>query len=97
MKDSVDKPKIQPNDGGADAIREERAFIHDLSSPLAIASGLLEILAEELINFNSLEEQQKVRLQKAIGSLEKMKELLRARRSHLIEKQEAEASAKKAG
>lgn len=62
---------------------EERKFLHDLSNPLAIASGLVDILLSDNEKNPSLTDEQKRRLEKAFHALERIKELLRARRGDL--------------
>lgn len=61
----------------------ERAFLHDLSSPLAVADGSVSTLLEELKELNVLNEKQFKKLERAAVALEKMHQLVHQRREEL--------------
>lgn len=69
-------------------IREERSFIHDLSSPLMVAMGMIDFVDMKI----DKESDPKIieRLAKAKKALDKMNELLKNRRRSLIERMEQE-------
>lgn len=71
--------------------RAERDFLHDLSNPLAIAGGLLELLNEDLLKQCQLTEQQKQRLAKLSNSLDRIQDLIKARRMKIIEQEDGES------
>lgn len=60
---------------------DERHFLHDLSSPLAIASGVIDILLED--SPEPLTESQKKKLTRAFQALERMKIMLEKRREQI--------------
>ena len=69
-----------------DKIAEERAFIHDLSSPLMVALGMVDFTA------NKLPEEQTAlleKLQKAQKALNRIATLLKDRRSLLLKELES--------
>ena len=68
-----------------DKVAEERAFIHDLSSPLMVALGMVDLALSKLPED---EDAVKTKLQKAKKSLDKMSELLKDRRTQLLERLE---------
>ena len=61
-------------------IKTERKFIHDLASPLMIAMGMVDS-----VNGKIEDENLKQRLGKASNALPKMNDILKNRRSGLIE------------
>lgn len=72
-----------------DRVKEERAFLHDISSPLMITMGMIDYVNSHLQK-NELTsddiEKYLTKLGKAKNALEKMAQLLKDRRSILIEK-----------
>lgn len=67
-----------------DDIKKERAFIHDLSSPLMIAMGMIESLQTGLDEDNIKD--QKMKAEKALKALNRIADLVKERRSLLVEK-----------
>lgn len=67
-----------------DLALEERRFLHDLANPLAIAAGIVDIILHDEFEPQTLDPDQKNRLEKAFNAMEKMKTLMRIRRSELI-------------
>lgn len=68
-----------------DKIAEERAFIHDLSSPLMVAMGMVEFAEKKL---PPDQEAIVIKLQKAQKALTRIASLLKDRRSVLIKELE---------
>ena len=69
-----------------DRVAEERAFIHDISSPLMVAMGMVDF-AETKVPEG--EESLRIKLQKAQKALARMSALLKDRRELLIKELEA--------
>lgn len=65
-------------------IKKERAFIHDISSPLMIAMGMIESLNNGLDEDSA--EDQKMKAEKALKALNRIADLVKERRSLLVEK-----------
>jgi hypothetical protein len=63
---------------------DERKFLHDLSNPLAIAIGMLESVIDDGKIKGTLNEVQTIKLDKVKVAIDKMTELLRARRTEII-------------
>ncbi|MCB0412922.1 MAG: hypothetical protein KDD50_01230 [Bdellovibrionales bacterium] len=70
-----------------DLMKEERAFIHDVSSPLMIAIGMVDF-AVNLCQKEEQEDPEKViqKLEKAQKALKRIGELLKERRKTLIDR-----------
>lgn len=69
--------------------KEEREYLHDLANPLAIATGMLEALQEDLSRSDvKLSEGQARKLSKIQTALERIAGLVRDRRSRMIAIQE---------
>jgi|SaaInlStandDraft_5_1057022.scaffolds.fasta_scaffold05175_5 hypothetical protein len=66
-----------------DHIKEERKFIHDVSSPLMVAIGMLDVSVGVLTNKQDIDGAL-VKLEKSKKALEKMTAILKERRSSLI-------------
>ena len=64
-----------------DQVKQERAFLHDMASPLMVAIWMVEAV-EMTVDPNDVES--KAKLAKAMKSLLKMTDLLKARRKVLI-------------
>jgi signal transduction histidine kinase len=62
---------------------EERAFLHDLSNPLAIAVGMLDMAAEQLKTTPGADPKALERLEKARNALRRMTDSITARRKTL--------------
>ena len=67
-----------------DEIKQERAFIHDISSPLMIAMGMVESL-HDCLDEDSKEDQE-LKSSKALKALLRVADLVKERRNELIEK-----------
>ena len=80
--------KIENEENVEIQIREERSFIHDLSSPLMIAMGMVDFVKMKI----DTDTDPKIieRLGKAQKALNRMNELLKERRRALIERMENE-------
>lgn len=65
-------------------IKKERAFIHDIASPLMIAMGMVESLQHGLGKDST--DDQKMKATKTIKALNRISDLVKERRSLLIEK-----------
>ncbi len=65
----------------AEHLKKERDFLHDISTPIMIASGHLEYLVNEGVNKDP--EKVKYRIEKAFSSLQKISEKLQDRRKIL--------------
>lgn len=61
--------------------KKEREFLHDISTPIMIASGHVEYLVNE--GFEKDPEKAKYRLEKAFSSLQKLTDKLQERRKVL--------------
>jgi len=72
-----DVSQTQSSDDG------ERKFLHDLSNSVAIAQGLIDVVIDEAQGTASLSETQLARLKKSLSALQKIKEIVKARRSQL--------------
>ncbi len=69
--------------------KEEREYLHDLANPLAIATGMLEALQEDLSRSDvKLNEGQARKLSKIQTALERIGGLVRDRRARMIAIQE---------
>lgn len=69
--------------------KEEREYLHDLANPLAIATGMLEALQEDLSRSDvKLSEGQARKLSKIQTALERIGGLVRDRRARMIAIQE---------
>lgn len=66
-----------------DQIKSERGFIHDLATPLMIAHGMVDAVCSKMEDGN-----EKERLLKANKALQKMTDILKARRETLINQTE---------
>lgn len=66
--------------------REERRFLHDLSSPLTIAHGNLKILLKKTERMESLSDRDDylMRLNHAMMACERLAELVAERRQYII-------------
>lgn len=64
--------------------RTERQFLHDLSSPISVALGMLERLAEHVADGGDLDDRDRERVAKAFSALIKIKEMITARRAELL-------------
>lgn len=65
--------------------KDERAFLHDLSNPLAIAAGLLETLFEDLSNGGQLSEHQQARFMKIQNAMSRIDKMVNDRRDRVKE------------
>jgi signal transduction histidine kinase len=75
----------------------ERKFLHDLANPLAIALGMVESVVDDGLENQTLNEVQQRRLKKAQDAMERLRDLLRSRRSSVVETQEKAGLIKRAG
>lgn len=74
--------------------QEGREFLHDISNPLAIASGLVEAFREETARQGRvLTEGQKRKLDKLVGALERIEASILDHRKRLIEVQKSTTAA----
>lgn len=90
MEQNSDRPL--PTDLLAFA-KEEREYLHDLANPLAIATGMLEALQEDLSRSEvKLNEGQTRKLSKIQTALERIGGLVRDRRARMITIQEKNSS-----
>ncbi len=68
--------------------QEGREFLHDISNPLAIASGLVEAFRDETAREKQkLTEGQKRKLDKMVKALERIEDAITEHRKRLIEAQ----------
>ena len=67
-----------------ESIKEERAFLHDLSSPLMVAMGMVDFVSKKIPNETEADEVNKVKMEKAKKALDKLATLLKDRRALLI-------------
>ena len=72
-----------------DREKEERAFIHDISSPLMIATGMIDFVSNK-IEKEAVDPKILEKLAKAQKALDKMVGLLKNRRKSLIERMDEE-------
>jgi len=69
--------------------KEEREYLHDLANPLAIATGMLEALQEDLARSDvKLSDGQARKLSKIQTALDRIGGLVRDRRARMIAVQE---------
>ncbi len=66
-----------------ESIQEERKFIHDVSSPLMVALGMIDVGTDILEKKQDIETAQ-VKLEKAKKALDKLTLILKERRTLLI-------------
>lgn len=80
-----DMPDDMPNNTPADAaIKAERAFLHDISTPLSIALGQIEMfLDESQVSGPALTEAQNTRLGKIHKAVDRIRLLVEERRAIL--------------
>lgn len=72
-----------------DLITEERKFLHDMASPLTIAQGMLDSALEILRADANTNPNIITKVEKSAKALERMTEMLRARRATIMARQEA--------
>lgn len=65
-----------------DYTKKQRAFIHDISSPLMIAMGMVESLYNGL-HIDSKDDQQ-LKAEKALKALNRLSELVKEHRNELV-------------
>jgi hypothetical protein len=89
-ENSVLKEKILNLNGGSTQspsattlVAHQRTFIHDLSTPLAVSQGMLEIVIMSTAGQKTITEKDLDRLTKALAAIEKIAELLKKNREVL--------------
>jgi hypothetical protein len=70
-------------------MEDERKFLHDISSPLAVAIFVLEVALEDVKPDAILDKDSFESLQKAFGALEKLKKMIEDRRNSVKSQQAA--------
>lgn len=74
MSDTTDNPALA-----------ERAFLHDIATPTAVALGMVDLILDDVSEGSvGLDEGVKKRLEKAQAALMKLQEMMSNRRSVLI-------------
>ncbi len=69
--------------GDEEKPNDERTFLHDLSNPLSVAYGNIQILLAQVQNGHVESEQVLAKLQKAMKYLDAVVEILEKRRAYV--------------
>ena len=73
-------------------IKDERKFLHDISSPLTVALGTTNILSDKLKAGQDVPKETLVdRIERVFAALEKMSKMVNARRDNIKSQQSPEA------
>ena len=73
-------------------IRDERKFLHDISSPLTVALGTTNILSDKLKAGQEVPKETLVdRIERVFAALEKMSKMVNDRRDNIKSQQSPEA------
>lgn len=88
MADSSNSKKAASELSLFELAQESREFLHDISNPLAIASGLVEAFRDETERSNQkLTDGQNRKLDKLVAALERIENAIIEHRKRLIEAQ----------
>ncbi len=66
-----------------DSTTDEKKFIHDISSPIGVTYGMVEVVLDALKSSGTARPEDILRLEKALKSLDKVAGLLEQRREQL--------------
>ena len=64
-------------------IASERSFLHDISNQLVIVQGMASLALNDIKKNATTESQEVRRLDKAMGAVEKIIDLVKSRRDHI--------------
>ncbi len=74
----------------AEVLAEERKFLHDISNHIVVAHGMATFVLRSIKDNPNVDAKEVERMEKSVGALNKMTDLLKERRSVLIARAESE-------